>query len=51
MYANECCGGGHGRRYLTREEKTEILKEYAEDLEKELQGVRERLKELGKQEA
>lgn len=48
MYAN-CCGpqsGYGGRRYLTREEKVASLKEYAEDLESELAGVKERIAEL-----
>lgn len=40
------CGGYHGRRYLTREEKVEWLKGYAEELENELKGVRERIGEL-----
>ncbi len=34
------------RSFLTREEKVEILKEYRNDLEKEAQGVSERIKEL-----
>jgi hypothetical protein len=34
------------RSFLTREEKVEILMEYQKDLEKEAQGVSERIKEL-----
>jgi hypothetical protein len=46
-----CCCGMHGhehgyrRRFLTRAEKTEKLKNYAEDLRKELTAVEERIKE------
>jgi hypothetical protein len=39
-------GHGHHRRYLTREEQAERLKEYAQGLEKELQAVKERIDEL-----
>ena len=47
-----CSYGGSGlstqkaRSFLTREEKVELLKEYRKDLEKEAQGVSERIKEL-----
>ncbi len=34
------------RSFLTKEEKVEILKEYQKDLEKESQGVSEKIKEL-----
>jgi hypothetical protein len=53
------CGGGGGghwgygygygygvRSFLTKEEKLALLKEYKEDLEKEVKGVEERIKEL-----
>jgi hypothetical protein len=45
------CGGhwgwGYGvRNFLTKEEKLAMLKEYKEDLEKEVQGIEERIKEL-----
>ena len=40
-----CCGT---RGFLTRAEKIEMLKEYKENLEKEAQGVSERIKELQK---
>ena len=45
------CGGhwgwGYGvRTFLTKEEKLAMLKEYKEDLEKEVQGIEERIKEL-----
>jgi len=50
----ECgCGPHHhleghvmGRRFLTKAEKTERLKSYAEELRKELAAVEERVKEL-----
>ena len=35
-----------GRRFLTKEEKLEWLEDYKTDLEKELQGVTERIQEL-----
>ena len=44
-----CYGSGYGfgaRRYFTKEEKTEWLKEYADDLENELKAVKERLEEI-----
>ncbi|HKG71469.1 MAG TPA: hypothetical protein VKA87_06190 [Nitrososphaeraceae archaeon] len=37
---------GGGRSFLTNEEKLAMLKEYKEDLEKEVKGVEERIKEL-----
>jgi hypothetical protein len=44
------CGYGSGwgrvRSFLTREEKVSMLKEYKADLEKEVQGIIERIKEL-----
>jgi hypothetical protein len=44
------CGGVGwsygGRSFLTKEEKLAMLKEYKEDLEKEVAGVEERIKEL-----
>jgi len=50
----ECCCGlpyqerehGHGRRFLTKAEKVEKLKKYAEELRKELSAVEEHIKEL-----
>lgn len=38
--------GPYGRRYLTREEKIERLENYKEWLEKEAEGVKERLEEI-----
>ena len=38
---------GSGRRFLTKAERKEKLKNYAEELEKELAAVQERIKELG----
>ncbi len=40
-----CC---EPRFFLTKEEKVEMLKEYKDSLEKEIQGVAERIKELQK---
>ncbi len=43
------CGGGWsygGRSFPTKEEKLAMLKEYKEDLEKEVKGVEERIMEL-----
>ena len=43
------CSGGWsygGRSFLTKEERLTLLKEYKEDLEKEVKGVEERIKEL-----
>ncbi|MEK6937080.1 MAG: hypothetical protein AABW58_03345 [Nanoarchaeota archaeon] len=40
---NGCC---EERSFLTRDEKIEMLKEYKESLEKETQGVSERIKDL-----
>jgi len=37
---------GYRRRFLTKAEKTERLKNYAEELRKELKGVEEKLKEM-----
>ena len=36
------------RSFLTKEEKVDLLKEYKENLEKEMQGVKERIAELEK---
>lgn len=41
-----CCGSMRG--FLTKEEKIEMLEDYKTSLEKETQGVAERLKELKK---
>ena len=49
---NGCCEYTYGtsnlRQFLTKEEKIEMLKEYKESLEKEVQGISERIKELEK---
>jgi hypothetical protein len=49
-YGYGCGGGGgwshSGRSFLTKDEKLAMLKEYKEDLEKEVKGVEERIKEL-----
>jgi hypothetical protein len=47
-----CCCGMHGqergyrRRFLTKAEKTEKLRDYAEELKKELKAVEEKIKEM-----
>ena len=53
MNNNNMCYGdysGRGfqraRSFLTKEERVALLKEYKQDLEKESQGVAERIKEL-----
>lgn len=50
MYDNNGCGGFglEVRRFLTTEEKLEILKEYKEGLQNELKGVEERIKAMEK---
>lgn len=37
---------GYRRRFLTRAEKTEKLKNHAEELKKELEAVEEKIKEM-----
>lgn len=43
-----CCGVGiqGARNFLTKEERITLLKEYKDDLEKEVQGITERITEL-----
>ena len=43
-----CCGAETGsmRNFLTRDEKISLLKEYKGNLEKEIQGITEKIKEL-----
>jgi hypothetical protein len=42
-----CCGSSYASRsFLTKEEKIQLLKEYHQDLQKEVQGVEEKIKEL-----
>ena len=52
MYQNNCeCDGGFGhemRRFLTTEEKVELLKSYKGELQNELKAVEERIKYLEK---
>ena len=44
-----CCGTkGEIRNFLTKKEKIEMLKDYKESLDKEAQGVSEKIKELEK---
>jgi len=40
------CYGHSGRRYYSREERKAWLEDYANELENELKGVRERITEL-----
>ena len=43
------CGPGFGGRgFFTKEEKVEMLKEYKENLEQEVKGVAERIRDLEK---
>lgn len=48
MDTKECCGSSGFRSFLTKEEKIEMLKEYKNNLEKEVQGIYERIKDLEK---
>ena len=43
-----CCGDGHGfgRRFYTCEERIQMLEAYLGELEREAEGVRERIAEL-----
>ena len=41
-----CYGGPRTRSFLTKEERVALLKEYQDELEKEKQGVTERIKQL-----
>ncbi|MBI5223956.1 DUF5320 domain-containing protein [Candidatus Micrarchaeota archaeon] len=44
-----CCGTsscGTERRFLTKKEKAEMLKEYRTELENELKGINEKIAEL-----
>jgi peptidoglycan hydrolase CwlO-like protein len=43
-----CCGVGTDsmRNFLTRDEKISMLKEYKGNLEKEIQGIAEKIKDL-----
>ena len=35
-----------GKNFLTKEEKVQLLKEYNQELEREAQGVKEKIKDL-----
>ena len=50
MMGNGCCTMSvrSARSFLTKEERVSLLKEYKEDLEKEAQGVGEKINELEK---
>jgi hypothetical protein len=42
-----CCSSSYtSRSFLTKEEKIQLLREYHQDLKKEVQGVEEKIKEL-----
>ncbi|WP_150121329.1 DUF5320 domain-containing protein [Candidatus Nitrosocosmicus hydrocola] len=42
-----CCSSSYASRsFLTKEEKIQLLREYHQDLKKEVQGVEEKIKEL-----
>ena len=43
----DCCCGAGFRRFPTPEEERECLESYKEQLEKELDGVQRRVKEIG----
>ncbi len=46
-----CCGTSQqtARSFLTKQERISLLKEYKEDIDKESQGVGEKIKELEKE--
>ena len=46
-----CCGVSQqtARSFLTKQERVSLLKEYKADLDKESQGVAEKIKELEKE--
>lgn len=41
-----CCGGGGSRHFVTAKERLAALEEYREQVELELEGVSEAIKEL-----
>jgi hypothetical protein len=46
---SSCCGYGYsvfGRRFLSTKEKKQMLEEYRDQLQKELAGVDDRIKEI-----
>lgn len=48
---DDCCGGscrGGMRRFISKKEQIEMLSEYKEELENEVQGIKEKIKELEK---
>ncbi len=46
----DCCGGScTPRNFMTKQEKVEMLKEYQDGLEKEIQAVKERVADLKKE--
>lgn len=49
MTYGNCGPGWGGRRYYSRDEKLAWLNDYAENLEAELKGVKERIDEIKKE--
>ena len=43
-----CFDFGHGRRFFTKEERIEELEKYKEQLQKEIDGIKEYIKEQTK---
>ena len=43
------CGCGHSRKFITKEEKIKMLKEYKLSLEQEVKGVSEKIAEMEKE--
>ena len=49
MRGNCGCGCGYGMRgFVTKEERLEMLKEYKKELEQEMKGIEEEIKETQK---
>lgn len=46
MHHGGCHSGKMHRHFLTREEKTEMLEKYVEELEKEIKGAKQKIQEL-----
>ncbi len=47
IHQSGCCTP-HGRQFMTKKEKKEMLEQYKEQLEKELEGVSEKIDEMEK---
>ncbi|HEU5119882.1 MAG TPA: hypothetical protein VFT71_02750 [Candidatus Nitrosocosmicus sp.] len=47
MMSYICCSSSYvSRSFLTKEEQIQLLREYHQDLKKEVQGVEDKIKEL-----